>query len=71
MKKWKIIPKCNGNIVEIIYDMPIGETFDKVKNKELYLGGCEVSYNQPKYHCYNCNIDIYIDFKKLYWVLWL
>ena len=46
--------------------MPIGETFDKVKNKELYLGGCEVSYNEPKYHCYNCNIDIYIDFKKLY-----
>lgn len=56
-------PKCNGYIVEIIYGMPTSETFEKVKNKELYLGGCEVSYNQPKYHCYNCNIDIYKDLK--------
>lgn len=56
-------PKCNGNIVEIIYGMPTSGTFEKVKNKELYLGGCEVSYNQPKYHCYNCDIDIYKDLK--------
>lgn len=50
-------PKCLNDMVEIIYGMPVPETFEKFKNKEVYIGGCEVivGIKQPKYHCYKCD----------------
>ena len=35
------------------------DIFEKAEDKEVYLGGCERSDNDPKYHCYKCNRNYY------------
>ncbi len=49
-------PLCKGNLVPIIYGMPMDdEIVKKHENKEILLGGCMIEQDSPKYHCYNCN----------------
>lgn len=48
-------PNCNSKLVEIIYGRPDSILMEKVRNKEVFLGGCIVSGSTPKYHCYECN----------------
>lgn len=66
LKKSKnpICPKCNKKLVEIVYGMPSSEMFKKAKNKEVKLGGCEITEYDPKYYCYNCNKNYYDDLKE-------
>lgn len=50
-------PECGNKLVEIIYGMPTAKTFEKVKNKEAKLGGCEIIYGikQCDLYCYTCD----------------
>ena len=50
-------PKCGKKLVPIIYGMPTSETFEAADRKEVFIGGCEIYPNMPKYHCYNCILD--------------
>lgn len=50
-------PKCGKKLVRIVYGMPTAETFKAADRKEVFIGGCEVYPNMPKYHCYNCILD--------------
>lgn len=59
----KICPKCNKELVEIVYGFPLGDVFEKAERKEIYFGGCckTIGEKQPRYHCYNCNRNYYRD----------
>ncbi len=53
-------PKCGSmKIAPILYGMPVfdEEMERKLKNQEIYLGGCCVSDNDPLYHCFECGKD--------------
>ena len=53
----KKCPYCNSlNIKEYLYGEP---SYDYDREKYV-LGGCEVSYDNPKYKCSDCGKDIYI-----------
>ena len=60
----KQCPKCGTNLVDIVYGEPSFEIFEKADRKEVKLGGCEVSPDNPVYHCYSCNLDFSRDLKK-------
>ena len=62
----KKCPKCNNNLIEIVYGMPSSELFEAEERGEVMLGGCCVSDNDPKYHCKNCDINFSRDLKKFY-----
>ena len=50
-------PRCGSKrTAPILYGMPaFNEEMDrKLKNEELYLGGCLVSDVMPEYHCFAC-----------------
>ncbi|KEQ56553.1 hypothetical protein AAA799B03_00989 [Marine Group I thaumarchaeote SCGC AAA799-B03] len=50
-------PKCGGDdIAMILWGTPkfSSELKDKVKQKKIILGGCEVSRNNPELECNDC-----------------
>ena len=57
-------PYCSSKLIEIVYGMPSPEAFEKVEKGELYLGGCIIEDNQPKYHCNKCNKRFYENLKE-------
>lgn len=60
-KKLKqICPNCGSEVVApILYGMPLmDEEMERcLENREVYLGGCCVSENDPQYHCFACGED--------------
>lgn len=69
-KSKKIIcPECKGKLLDIVYGMPGPELFEKAEKQEVYLGGCCIDENNPKYFCPKChreyfeNLKDYIDEK--------
>ncbi len=52
-------PNCGNILVEIVYGMPDVDCFKKSEKKEIYLGGCIISDNDPIYHCNKCNRNYY------------
>ncbi len=63
----KKCPKCNKELVKIVYGMPDVDMIEKAKKREIFLGGCVIEDFQPKYHCNNCkksyseNLDKFIE----------
>ena len=57
-------PKCGKELAPIIYGLPTSEAVEASSRGEIFLGGCEVYPNSPKYHCYNCILDFDKDLKK-------
>jgi hypothetical protein len=61
MGKWGaynmiICPKCKSkNVVKILYGMPSYEAMQAYESKEVILGGCFVTDNDPDYGCLCCN----------------
>ena len=50
--KDKICPRGHSNmIIPIIYGMPDNTLIRRAKNGKVFLGGCLVSYCDPKWHC--------------------
>ena len=64
--KPKECPKCNSEkIAEILYGMPDYEVIkDKLKSRELVLGGCVMEVGAPVWQCTNCNKKIYRKYTK-------
>ena len=56
-------PICNKTMVKIIYGEPDLKLFERAEQKKVFLGGCLVSDNDPKYHCYICERNFYEDLK--------
>ena len=60
-------PNCGSKLIEIIYGMPDSVIGKKAINGEVFLGGCMVENDNPKYHCNNCersyfdNLNDYIE----------
>jgi hypothetical protein len=53
----KICPICNSkNIAEIFWGLPadMGELEEALEKKEIVLGGCCVSNDDPKWECTDC-----------------
>ncbi len=57
-------PKCGKILAPIVYGLPTSEAVEASSRGEIFLGGCEVYPNSPKYHCYNCILDFDKDQKK-------
>ena len=57
-------PNCNSKMIEIIYGMPDSTTMEKAKKGELFLGGCMIEDENPKYHCNKCRRSYFDDLKK-------
>ena len=57
-------PKCGKDLVPIIYGLPTSEAAEASSRGEVFLGGCGVYPNSPKYHCYNCTLDFDKDLKE-------
>lgn len=58
-----VCPTCGKKLLNIVYGMPDTETIERAKREELFLGGCMVEDNQPKYHCNNCRRSYSRDLK--------
>lgn len=56
-------PKCGEELVEIVYGLPTVELMEDAKNKKVCLKGCCVvgGIEVPKYHCFKCEKDFYVD----------
>lgn len=50
-------PKCGRKLIEIIYGLPLAETFEAAERGEVILGGCCISSESPSYHCNKCFVD--------------
>lgn len=56
----RICPRCGSkNTAQILWGMPAfsEDLEEKLKKKEIVLGGCCVSDNDPTYHCNTCKKD--------------
>jgi len=54
----KKCPACGSkDIAKILYGMPTYEAFETAQRGEIYLGGCCISDNDPKWHCKACGKD--------------
>ena len=62
----KKCPKCNGDLIEIVYGMPGPELFEAEERGEVILGGCCVFEDGPEYHCKNCNLEFSHDLKRTF-----
>ena len=55
-------PRCGSTqTAPILYGMPAfdDEMEAKLKAKQLYIGGCCVSGNDPQHHCFGCNLNFH------------
>lgn len=51
----KKCPFCSSkDIIKILYGMPTYETFEAAERGKIFLGGCCISANKPKWHCKAC-----------------
>lgn len=56
-------PICKSNMVSILYGMPSSEAIEKAERQELFIGGCMITNDNPKYHCYKCQKSFSKDLK--------
>ena len=52
-------PNCGFKLVEIIYGLPDSKLGEKAKRGEVFLGGCMMEEENPKYHCNKCKRSYY------------
>ena len=56
-------PNCGSKLLEIVYGMPDSEIGEKAMNGELFLGGCLIGEDNPKYHCNTCERSYFENLK--------
>ena len=54
-----ICPSCKSeNVVPIQYGYPTPEAVEDSKKNKVHFGGCTIDvFNQPDFHCNDCNHD--------------
>ena len=55
----KYCPICGSELIPIVYGMPGPEMLNKAERGEIYLGGCVVTPDDPKYYCDACDREFY------------
>lgn len=53
-KNERICPVCGAKMVPIVYGEPSAELFAKAERKEVILGGCCITGNDPQWGCPEC-----------------
>jgi predicted RNA-binding Zn-ribbon protein involved in translation (DUF1610 family) len=54
----KPCPRCGSQeVVKIVYGMPSNETSEKVKRREVEIGGCLPSPAAPQWACKSCGFE--------------
>jgi hypothetical protein len=48
-------PRCNHELVNIIYGVPSEKLVQMARNEDVALGGTTLVLDQPKLYCYGCN----------------
>ena len=59
-------PKCGGDLLEIVYGMPMPELFEAAERGEVVLGGCCISNDDPHCCCKKCKLGYSWNLKKSY-----
>ena len=44
-------PTCDAGLTQVIYGMPVLETFEAADRGEIKLGGCEIWFDNPDFEC--------------------
>ncbi len=48
-------PKCHSsNVIPILYGIPTSEAAEERDRGLIKLGGCDVSDDDPQWHCKDC-----------------
>ena len=55
----KYCPICGSELIPIVYGMPGPEMLKKAERGEIYLGGCLITPDDPKYYCDDCDKEFY------------
>ena len=55
----KYCPRCGNELLPIVYGMPGPEMLKKAERGEIYLGGCLITPDNPKYYCDACDKEFY------------
>jgi len=54
-KRSRQCPSCSSDKVLLIeYGLPTGELFEESLQGKVFLGGCCISDESPKWHCVSC-----------------
>lgn len=53
-KGLKVCPKCEGDLIPIVYGYPSPEMVESADRGEILLGGCIVSDSDPQFRCAHC-----------------
>ena len=54
-RRVNICPECgSGDIIPILYGMPALSARKREEEGKLYLGGCCITEDDPKWHCKKC-----------------
>lgn len=54
-------PRCETELIKIIYGLPTYETEQRAKRGEIMLGGCCISLNDPTHGCPKCYTMVWVE----------
>ncbi|MFE3845618.1 hypothetical protein ACFL1L_01995 [Thermoplasmatota archaeon] len=58
MKKSIKCPECNStDVIRIVYGLPPASLAEQADRGEIILGGCELDFSNPDWHCKKCGYD--------------
>lgn len=46
--------ECGATMLAIVYGLPSPEFFESADREEIFLGGCVISSDSPKWRCPKC-----------------
>ena len=54
-KKKRVCPECGSeDIARIVFGFPGQELMERAQRREIVLGGCWLSDQEPQWHCKDC-----------------
>lgn len=61
-RKPRKCPACGSSrVVVILYGMPLPEMVEQEKAGRVFLGGCCIGNDDPRWHCLDCYVFIHRD----------
>lgn len=54
-------PECDEKCLPIQYGLPSGSMFKKAERGKVWLGGCMIWPDNPKWHCPECDREFTAD----------
>jgi len=51
-------PRCGGQAIEIVWGLvPWGPLAERAERGEVWIAGCNVPPDPPKWHCHGCGFE--------------